>query len=357
MPRSRLVTSDPSTPGITRVRRGRGFSYVGPDGEPVRDDATLARIGALVIPPAWDDVWISPDERGHLQAIGVDAEGRRQYRYHDEFTARRAAAKWQRVEAFGRVLGDLRREVREATADPALAGRDQAAAVAWCVRMLDRSMLRVGIVEYERRNGTYGLCTLRRKHVDVDGGVTTLRFVGKHGKSHTVTIVDELLAEALEVVLEGRGREAPFLGWRDGRSWRPITSAQVNAWVSSRAAGSTAKDFRSWHGSVLAAAGLVFEQRLHPDLARAAIVPRVIAQVATVLGNTPAVTRSAYVHPAVLDNWLDGRDIGPAIDVLESFDDISRADMRDVAEHALLDLLDGRTPRTMRDHARAEVAA
>lgn len=356
-PRTRR--SDPSQPGFGRRRAGRGFRYVDEHGAPLRDEATLERIEALVIPPAWQNVWISPDERGHIQAVGVDEAGRRQYRYHDAFAARRSAAKWQRVESFGAVLGaQLRPAVRELTADPSLGARDAEHAVGWCVRLLDRSLLRVGSLEYARRNGTYGLCTLRRRHVSIElgSGTLCLRFVGKHGRHHDVTIVDEGLATAIDVLLEGRGRDAPMLAWRDGRRWRCVTPARVNRFIAEHHPGSTAKDFRSWHGSVLAATGLAIEGRLHPEAPRESLVPRVVEQVAAVLGNTPAVTRSAYVHPGLLDRWMDGDDIGPAIAVAERVEDVSRPELRDVAERALLDLLAGYTDRTMRAHAREELA-
>jgi DNA topoisomerase I len=351
----RLSRSDPTRPGIHRQRAEVGFRYVHANGRTVRDVATIRRIEQLAIPPAWMDVWICSAEHGHLQAVGTDQAGRRQYRYHDAFIARRAARKWQRVERFGARLHELRGHVAQLLdqADGAIAGPDEAAA--WCVHLLDRSLIRVGSVEYQRRNGTYGLCTLQRRHVDLDGDAVTLSFVGKHGLRHAVTIVDGSLSSALGVVVAERGTSAPLLGWRDGRRWRTLTPAAVNRFIATHLPGATAKDFRTWHASVLTAAGLVFEQRRAPDLPRERIVSRTVEQVALLLGNTPAVTRSSYVHPGIVDRWLDGSDIAPALDVAARYEDLTRPALRDVAERALLDLLADRTPRTMRSHARDEL--
>lgn len=351
----RLRRTDPATPGISRTGRGRGFSYAWPDGRPVEDLDVRRRIDALAIPPAWQEVWISIHENGHLQAVGTDQAGRRQYRYHPDFTARRAASKWQRVEQFGGKLDLLRDDAR----DVLRASEDQIGsepeAAAWAVRLLDRSLIRVGGIEYQRANGTYGLCTLQRRHVDIDGEVVTLCFVAKHAIRHTVTIVDRTLATALESVLEGRGMRAPLLGWREGRTWRTITPAGVNRYIATHLPGATAKDFRTWHASVLFAAGLAFEERRDPDRQRARLIRPVVEQVAGLLGNTPAVTRSSYIHPGITDRWLDGSDIGPALDVAVDYEDLTRPALRDVAERAVLDLLADRTIRTMRSHARDEL--
>lgn len=351
----RLRRTDPATPGISRTRRGRGFSYAWPDGSPVDDLEVRRRIEALAIPPAWQDVWISVHENGHLQAVGTDQAGRRQYRYHPDFTARRAASKWERVERFGAQVDLLRDDAREVLRRSGDTIRSEAEAAAWAVRLLDRSLIRVGGIEYQRANGTYGLCTLQRRHVDVDGEIVSLCFVGKHGIRHTVTIVDRPLAESLEAMLDGRGQRAPLLGWREGRCWRTISPGRVNSYIATHVPGATAKDFRTWHASVLFAAGLAFEERRDPSRPCARLIRPVVEQVAGLLGNTPAVTRSSYIHPGITDRWLDGTDIGPALDVAVDYDDLSRPALRDVAERAVLDLLADRTVRTMRSHAREEL--
>lgn len=351
----RLRRTDPATPGISRIRRGRGFVYAWPAGGPVEDLDVRRRIEVLAIPPAWQEVWISVHENGHLQAVGTDQAGRRQYRYHPDFTARRAASKWQRVEQFGEHVDLLRADVADVLDQSGEAIRSEREAAAWAVRLLDRSLIRVGSIEYQRANGTYGLCTLQRRHVDVDGEVVTLCFVGKHGIRHTVTIADRALTSGLQVALDGRGARAPLLGWRDGRRWRTIAPARVNGYIATHLPGATAKDFRTWHASVLFAAGLAFEERRDPDRPRARLIRPVVEQVAALLGNTPAVTRSSYIHPGIADRWLDGSDIGPALDVAVDYEDLTRPALRDVAERAVIDLLADRTVRTMRSHARDEL--
>jgi DNA topoisomerase IB len=347
----RIVRSDPSTPGITRRRRGDGWTYRDPKGRTLHDERAVARIDALAIPPAWRRVWISPAERGHIQAIGLDASGRRQYVYLPAWVERRQAGKWERVVRFGRALPDVRAEVRSALARPEDSARSPEAALAWAVRLLDHALLRVGGIEYQRSNGTYGLCTLERRHVAVDGDRVTLRFVGKQSLRHEIHLHDAELAEAMgRVVGDGRGRTAPLVGWREHGRWHRVRPAQLNAWLAQRVEGATAKDFRSWHGTVLGAAALVFAER--DGAARADAVREMATNVATVLGNTPAVARASYVHPAVVDAWLDGHDIAPAIDAATSLERVSRGELRDVAERAVLDLLDELTPRTMRGHAR-----
>lgn len=321
------------------------------------DRETVDRIEALVIPPAWKDVWISPDERGHIQAVGMDAAGRRQYIYHEAYAARRAAKKWDRVEAFGSAINDLRDVVRDLTEDPSSASSDLDQMTGWSLKLLDRSYLRIGNVQYERNNGTYGLCTLQRRHVDVEDGLVRLDFVGKSGQHHLISILDDPFAEQMGIVLDGRGKTAPAFGWREGRSWHAMTPGRVNRFIAAHIAGSTAKDFRTWHATTLAAAGLVFEQRIQPDADRAALVPGVIKQVASIIGNTPAVTRASYVDPRILDAWHSGDDIGTAIRVIERLDDVDRHDMRDVVERAVLDLLAGRTDATIRKHAKELVSA
>jgi DNA topoisomerase IB len=354
---TRTRTSDTSRPGISRRKYRGGWTYLTPSGATITDAATIERIEALVIPPAWSDVWIAPDERGHIQAVGIDAAGRRQYVYHEAYAARRAARKWERVEAFGAAVAVLRDAVADLTSDPSTASTDFDQMTGWSLRLLDRSYLRVGNIQYQRNNGTYGLCTLQRRHVDVLDGAVQLDFVGKSGQHHLINIIDDAFAADMAVVLDGRGRTAPAFGWREGRSWRSMTPARVNRFIAAHIAGSTAKDFRTWHATTLAAAGLVFEERIRPDVDRAALVPGVIKQVAGIIGNTPAVTRASYVDPRVLDAWHSGDDIGTAIRVVERLDEVDRTDLRDVVERAVLDLLAGRTDATIRKHAQELVSA
>ncbi|MDQ7991037.1 MAG: DNA topoisomerase IB [Candidatus Dactylopiibacterium sp.] len=280
-------------PGIRRERRGKAFVYRQPDARPVRDAAVLARIRALAIPPAYTDVWICPWPDGHLQATGRDARGRKQYRYHAAWNLQRNADKFGRLEAFGEALPRIRRRVSRDLAH-AHGSLRRKVILATLVRLLDTTYLRVGNDAYARENGSYGLSTLRDRHARVDADSIRLRFRGKHGVEHEVTLRDRRLAGVIRRCKQLPG-QALFQYEEDGVV-HGIDSGDVNDYLA-EAAGErfTAKDFRSWHGTVealrLACA--------HEDDARLRI-SRVIGGVARSLGNTEAVCRKSYIHPAVL---------------------------------------------------------
>ena len=297
-----------SRPGIRRIRSGQGFRYVSPDGSPVERDHA-AWIKRLAIPPAWQDVWISPDRRGHLQATGRDARGRKQYRYHPDWRAKRDEVKYDRLLDFARSLPRIRRRVRH---DLALTGLPREKVVAAAVRLLETTLLRVGNAEYARENKSFGLTTLRNRHVRVGASKVRLRFVGKGGKVTEVTLEDRRLARIVGRLQDLPGQELFQYVGDDGKT-HAIGSEDVNSYLQSvSGADFTAKDFRTWAGSVRAAAVLRREDPPNGKAAGRKNVARAIKAVSEELGNTPAVSRSAYVHPEIIDAYLEGDLVRPA---------------------------------------------
>jgi DNA topoisomerase-1 len=292
---ARLRRVDCSESGITRRRRGKGFEYLDQNGNRIEDTDALARINQLAIPPAWQDVWICRFPMGHIQATGIDARGRKQYRYHAEWRRARDADKFARLREFGAVLPRIRRRVRRDLArhDSASPGRE--AVLAALVRLLDTTLVRIGNDEYVRANGSYGLTTLRNRHAAVQGGSLRLRFKGKHGKLHDVKVDDPRVARIV-----GRCQALPgqdlFEYLDDSGTVRGVGSGDVNDYLREVAgADVTAKDFRTWHATVLALA-----LATHVADAPRPSANEVLAEVAARLGNTVAVCRKAYVHPGVL---------------------------------------------------------
>lgn len=282
-------------PGIRRLRRGKGFVYLLPSGLPVRDEAVLQRIRRLAVPPAYRDVWICQREDGHLQATGRDARGRKQYRYHPGWQALRGQTKFDRLADFGRVLPRLRERVQRRLGHAAEPTHERV--LATLVRLLDTTWLRIGNDEYARLNGSYGLTTLRTDHAGVRGAELRLSFLGKSGVRHQVRLADRRVARVVRRCQELPGQELFQYLDTDGQV-RRIASGDVNAWLAeaSGALHATAKDFRTWHASVLALALTLEACSAEPVTTPAAVV----AEVARRLGNTPAVCRKAYIHPAVL---------------------------------------------------------
>ncbi|HKG18694.1 MAG TPA: hypothetical protein VKB00_03070 [Candidatus Limnocylindrales bacterium] len=290
-------------PGITRRRSGRGFSYRDADGNVVRDRETLARIRSLAIPPAWTDVWICPYPNGHLQATGRDAKGRKQYRYHPRFRRRRDAAKFERLVAFANALPAIRSRVDEDLARPGLPKEKVLAAV---VRLLELTLIRVGNEEYARLNRSFGLTTLRDRHADVEGSSIRFRFRGKSGRQHEVGLRDRRLAAIVRKCRDLPGQELFQYVARDGEPI-DVGSDDVNDYLRSIAPDVTAKDFRTWAGTVLAFRALRALDRPATDGQAKKNVVAAIRETAELLGNTPAVCRQAYVHPVVVDAYLDDR--------------------------------------------------
>jgi DNA topoisomerase-1 len=295
-------TSD-ELPGIRRVRRGRGFVYRRPDGRPVRDAATLARIRGLAVPPAWTDVWISPLPNGHVQATGRDQRGRKQHRYHQRWTAVRDAAKYTRLLAFGRALPRLRQRLQ---ADLRRPGLPHQKVVALVVQLLEKTLIRVGNDEYARHNRSFGLTTILDRHAAVAGGAVRFRFRGKSGKAHDVSLADRRLARLVKQCQELPGSQ--LFQYRDGDGRvRDLTSTDVNRYLREVMGDAfTAKDFRTWAGTVLAARALRDMEQLPGQRRGDPTVLRAVETAARHLGNTRTVCRRCYVHPAVIDAYLDG---------------------------------------------------
>ncbi len=296
--------------GLTRVKVGRGFGYRGVDGRSVRDRATLERIRSLVIPPAWTDVWIAPKANAHLQATGRDARGRKQYRYHPRWTAVRDETKYTRMLAFARVLPSIRRRV---AADLRRTPLSRERVLATVVALLERTLIRVGNDEYARTNGSFGLTTLLDRHVDVRGRRMRFHFRAKSGVMQQIDLHDALLARSVQRCQDLPGQTLFQYVGEDGTR-RTISSTDVNDYLRDVAGEEfTAKDFRTWSGTVLAACALCADIDLPSATARKRFVSEAVGQVAGRLGNTKAVCRKCYIHPSVVEAFLDGETIAPFV--------------------------------------------
>jgi DNA topoisomerase-1 len=290
-------------PGISRKGHGEGFTYYDPDGNRIDDEQTLARIRSLAIPPAWTDVWISPSPRGHLQATGHDARGRKQYRYHPEWRKTRDQTKYNRMLAFGKALPAIRERVDQ---DLELPGMPREKILATVVRLLEATLIRVGNEEYAQANRSYGLTTLRNRHVDVSGASLRFRFRGKSGVYHDVGIKDRRIARIIKRCQEMPGQEL-FEYYDEEGEIRSIDSSDVNEYLQEITGEEfTAKDFRTWSGTVLAAMTLAGCEPCQSESDGKQKVAEAVEEVAEQLGNTPAVCRKCYIHPAVVEMFLDG---------------------------------------------------
>jgi DNA topoisomerase I len=305
-------------PGWRRKRSGKGFAYYDTDGALIRDER-LDRVRALAIPPAWKDVWICPWPNGHIQATGVDAAGRRQYRYHDEWRARRDAEKHERVLEIAHQLPDVRDAVVDAVRTPGLT-RERVLAAA--VRLLDLGAFRVGSEQYAEDNGTYGLATLRKEHVRVRGERVFFSYTAKGGIERELELTDQPTADVVRELLkrpDGTGDE--LLGyWVDdpsgaGRTWHDVTSTEINAYLKEISeAEVTAKDFRTWNATVLMAAALAETPAPATKTARKRMVKQAYERVSESLGNTPAVCKASYVDPRVVDHFEHGDTVAHALE-------------------------------------------
>jgi DNA topoisomerase-1 len=295
-------TSD-EQPGIRRRRKGRGFVYIDRDGVPVRDDAEIRRIRRLAIPPAWTDVWISPSPLGHIQATGRDARRRKQYRYHERWREVRDEAKYDRLSDFAKALPKIRERI---DADLARPGIPRERVLATAIRILEETFIRVGNVEYARANGSFGLTTLMSKHVDVEGSRIVFRFRGKSGKDHEVDVRDRRLARVVARLEQLPGQE--LFRYRDGDGeLRTIGSDDVNMYLREISGDDlSAKDFRTWAGTVLAARALAEVGPARNERIARKRVLHAIDVVSARLGNTRAVCRRCYVHPGILDAYAAG---------------------------------------------------
>ncbi len=294
---------DDSRPGIARVASGKAFRFVGADGKTVKGREVLARIKALVIPPAWTKVWICPDEDGHIQATGRDLRGRKQYRYHARFREVREETKYERMMQFAEALPTIRARIDVDLSKPGLAREKVLATV---VRLLEITLIRVGNEEYARDNGSFGLTTMRTRHVDITNTSVKFRFRGKSGKEHAVKVHDRRLARVV-----GRCNDLPgevLFQYLDEEGERhSVESNDVNDYLHAiSGAEFTAKDFRTWAGTVLAAQALKALEAFDTKAAAKKNIVTAVKSVSSRLGNTPSVCRKCYVHPQIFDAYLDG---------------------------------------------------
>lgn len=324
MPRLRRVR--PTDEGWSRRRAGRGVTYLDCDGTRITDPDVVARLRSLAIPPAWREVWICPDENGHIQAIGTDDAGRRQYLYHPRWRANRDRAKHRRVVEVARRLPRARRGV---AADLELPGMPRQRALALAFRLLDDAYFRAGGEAYAKANGSFGLATLRRDHVAIDGDAVVFQYPAKSGQVRDAVVEDPVVRSLVRTLRDRDDPHEDLLAWFDeATGWHDVGTADIQIDVKERLGpDASPKDFRTWHATVLAAAGLAAAGPAPAsDRARRRVVSQVVRDVSEELGNTPAVCRASYIDPRLVDLWERGRTIG-------------RTRTRTGAERAVIDLL------------------
>ena len=335
MPRLRRV--DCSAPGLRRRRAGRGFVYVDQNGARVTDTGTLARIEALVIPPAWTDVWICPLPNGHIQATGVDAAGRTQYRYHDAWRLQRDREKFDHMLEFGNALPALRERIANDLEQPGL-GRERVLACA--TRLLDLGFFRIGTEGYAEQNQTYGLATIRKEHVTARGTVVEFDYASKSGKQRLQSIVDPSVVDVVKTLKRRRSGGPELLAYQRDGAWCDVRSADINAYIKDVTGGDySAKDFRTWTATVLAAVALAVSSNAKSPTARKRAVTRAYQEVAHYLGNTAAVCRTSYVDPRVVDRYLAGVTVAKALERLGANAQEGHLGTQGEIEWAVLDLL------------------
>lgn len=333
----RLRRSDCSGRGLRRLRRGRGFSYVDSAGTPVKDPEEILRIKELAIPPAWTDVWICSDPLGHLQATGIDAAGRKQYLYHPRWRELRDRQKFERMMRFAQALPGLRRRLLSDLAGEDL---DERRVLACSVRLLDVGLFRIGSEQYADEDGGLGLATVAKQHVRIENGGLVFDYPAKGGIRRVQAVSDERCRAVVSELKRRRGGGDQLLAYRLGRHWHPLHSEQISEYLKAQIGEEfSAKDFRTWNASVLAAVALAADGReCASQRARRRAIDGAVRGVAEVLGNTPAVARRAYIDPRVFDRYLSGWTIGGALDRIGSLngpDDRQRARL----EKAVLELL------------------
>lgn len=301
-----LTRSDPHSRGITRAADGRGFRYLDPDGSQVRDAATLQRIAALAIPPAWGGVWISPDPLGHIQAIGVDSRGRTQYRYHELWREQRDAQKFAHMLRFAAALPGLRTATVHDLGSRGL-GRDQVAAGA--VRLLDLGLFRIGGERYAELDHHYGATTLRKQDVKVTRDGVTFDYIAKEGKRRTITVTDPAVRSAVRALIRSKSESDALFCFADSGGWRPLRSHEVSSYIATRAGGHyTAKEFRTWNATVLMALLLANADPAPTERGRVRVVSGAVRGVADWLGDTPTVARASYIDPRLISRYTaDGQ--------------------------------------------------
>lgn len=334
-------------PGIRRKKSGKGFTYTAPDGKKVEDKATLKRIKSLAIPPAYTDVWICAKANGHIQATGRDAKGRKQYRYHAAFREVRESTKYEHMLEFAKGLPAIRKTIDE---HMSLRGLPREKVLATVVHLLENTLIRVGNSDYVRQNKSYGLTTLRDPHVKVDGGELRFQFKGKSGKTWRLQVKDRRIAKIVKACQDLPGQDL-FQYLDENGEQQSITSADVNTYLKEITGSEiTAKDFRTWAGTVLAALALSEFEEFDSQAKAKKNIRGAIEKVASRLGNTPSICRKCYVHPEVFASYLDG---GLLLDIKEEIETQLREDLSSLKpeEAAVLALLEQRLSREVEKQA------
>jgi DNA topoisomerase I len=335
-PAPRLRRSDCSGPGLRRRRHGRGFLYFDPDGDRIEDAEVLHRIQELVIPPGWEDVWICPYPGGHIQATGIDEKGRKQYLYHPRWRARRDHAKFEDMVVFARKLPELRKHVER---EMELADLSREHVLACAVRLLDRGFFRVGGEDYAVTNRSYGLATMLKKHVALRGDTLVFDYPAKSGKRRVQAVVDPLVADVIAALKKRRGGGPELLAYKSGRRWVDLRSEDINEYLKDATGEDvSAKDFRTWGATVLAAVALAVSGEVaETKTGRKRAISRAVKEVAHYLGNTPAVARASYIDPRVFDRYRDGETIGGALTLVAENGEAPA--IQGPVEEAVLDLI------------------
>ena len=334
---ARLRRVDCSESGIVRRRRGKGFEYLDADGRRITEPTVLERIRELAIPPAWEDVWICPYPMGHIQATGIDAAGRKQYRYHDRWRERRDAEKFESMIRFARCLPQLRERVAK---DLRRQGMPRDKVLACAVRLLDRGFFRIGSEDYAEENDTYGIATMGKRHVTVTGDLVEFDYEAKGGQRRLQAIGDPEVAEIVRALKQRRGGGRELLAYKVGRRWVDVKSADINDYVKAAAGEEfSAKDFRTWSGTVLAAVALAVSGPARGSKSsRKRAKARAVKEVARYLGNTPTVARTSYIDPRVFDRFDGGLTIAGVLPDLAD-DTAAWPELQGTIEEGVLDLL------------------
>lgn len=335
----RLKRTDCAGPGFTRRRRGRGFEYLEATGGRVDDLPTLQRIKDLGIPPAWTDVWICPHPNGHLQAVGVDAAGRKQYLYHADWRRRRDQEKFDHMIEFARSLPKVRHITNEHLLEK---GMRRERVLACAVRLLDRGFFRIGGESYAEENETYGLATMRKEHVTLEKSVVVFEYIAKSKKERYFATVDPQVYEVVAALKRRRSGGDELLAYRAGKQWRDVKSMEINAYLKEISGGDySAKDFRTWHGTVLASVALaVSTEAFSTKTGRKRAISRAVQEAAHYLGNTPAVCRKSYIDPRVIDHYETGVTIAGVLEDLGDVEAFGQPSLQGTVEDAVLDLIE-----------------